>query len=408
MRIPLIAAMALAILSILLDGYIWGGIKRALGIRSKWAMLYLVSSVLCWLFLIATYCIPRRSADGDILIIMWMLYAYLSVYIVKFCYVIFSIIGLWPLFFKHKPWKTGIVIGVPLGLVCFIAIWYGAIVGRKNIDINRVVIESSKLPSGFNEYRIVQFSDAHVGTWGNDTLFISHIVDSINSLKPDLILFTGDIVNRKSVELEPFVNIFRRLRAKDGVYSVLGNHDYGDYVDWPSPKEKEDNLNYLKKLQQEMGWHLLNNEKSFIVNGTDSIAIIGVENWGEPPFKQYGDLNKAYPYSKDSVFNVNDKRFKILLSHNPEHWNQHVSKETNINLTLSGHTHAMQLILRIGNHIWSPSKYKYEQWAGLYQRSNNNGEETRVYVNIGSGEVGMPFRIGANPEITEITLLKTL
>ncbi|MDE6842634.1 MAG: hypothetical protein K2J24_03835 [Muribaculaceae bacterium] len=153
-----------------------------------------------------------------------------------------------------------------------------------------------------------------------------------------------------------------------------------------------------------MGWTLLNNDYVLLKRNDEHIALIGVENWGEPPFHVYGDLDKAYPAPGDTAASLNDNRYKLLLSHNPEHWNQIVSHDTNIDLTLSGHTHAMQFMLRFGKWKWSPSQYRYEQWGGLYERLNKNGEPVSVYVNIGSGEVAMPFRIGATPEITVLTL----
>ena len=277
-------------------------------------------------------------------------------------------------------------------------------VTRNNIDIVNVEFSSPKLPAAFDGYRIVQISDLHTGTWGTDTRFIERLVDSVNAQKPDLILFTGDIVNRQSAELAPFLGVLSRLHARDGVYSVLGNHDYGDYVDWPSAEEKRANLQLLKDWQRQIGWKLLNNSHTQIISEGDTIQLIGVENWGEPPFHQYGHLIEAYPISRDSIFNLNDNRFKILMTHNPEHWRMEVSKISNIDLTLSGHTHAMQTEFKIGNWKWSPAVMRYPLWGGMYTTDNPQGEPMSIYVNIGAGEVGMPFRIGATPEVTVITL----
>lgn len=397
-------AIILIVASIVLDVYIYLSISRERGKKSFWSRAYMVSAFLCWGFLIVTMCLPRRSENDGIQTVMWMLYSYLTVYVVKFFYVLFSLIGGIPVLFHKKAWRTGRYIGLPVGIVCFLAMWYGATFGRSALEVTRVTIESKNLPQGFDGYRIVQFSDAHVGTWGNDTTFVSRMVDSINSLHPDVIVFTGDIVNRRTSEIVPFIRILSRLKAVDGVYSILGNHDYGDYISWETESGKRANMQQMYDVQREMGWKLLDNSHDFIVKGNDSIPLIGVGNWGEPPFKQYGDLGKAYPLSKDSVHNVNDGRFKILLTHNPEHWNQHVSHETDIDLTLSGHTHAMQFMITAGPWKWSPSQYIYEQWGGLYERAGAGGKPVRIYVNIGSGEVGMPYRIGAKSEITEIVL----
>ncbi|MCM1291602.1 MAG: metallophosphoesterase [Prevotella sp.] len=404
MRIPIFAAVLLVTFSVLIDFYIYGSICRAKGKKSVWSWGYLVSSLLFWIFLIVVLLLPRRNADDSIHSVMWMLYSYISIYVVKILYVIFSAVGLFGFVKGKRPWRTGIYIGLPLGLICFVIMWYGATIGRSKLQVTRVVVESPKLPEAFNGYRIVQFSDAHVGTWGNDTVFVSRMIDTINALHPDVIFFTGDVVNRRTSEIEPFVSILSRLHAPDGVYSILGNHDYGDYIDWQNKDLKDANMQQMYQVQKEMGWKLLDNSHDFLVKGNDTIPVIGVGNWGEPPFKQYGNLKKAYPESPDSSFNVNDNRFKILLSHNPEHWNQHVSKETNIDLTLSGHTHAMQFLIKLGSFKWSPAQYIYKQWGGLYERLTQDGKPIRIYVNIGSGEVGMPYRIGAISEITEITL----
>lgn len=287
----------------------------------------------------------------------------------------------------------------------FVTMWVGAGYTRHHIVVNRIDIESPSIPRPFNGYTIAQISDIHVGTWGNDTTFISNLVDSVNALHPDLIVFTGDIVNRETKELKPFIPVLSRLKAKDGVLSILGNHDYGDYMDWKTPEDREKNNRLLAIYEAEMGWHLMNNERKFLVKDNDSIMVIGIENWGDPPFPTYGDMEKSLSSSRDSVYNQNDNRYKILLTHNPEHWNRHISHETNIGLTLSGHTHAMQMMIDLGGWQWSPAKYRYELWGGLYDRLNDRGQKTQMYVNIGAGEVGMPARLfGAYPEISLFTL----
>ncbi|MCM1152716.1 MAG: metallophosphoesterase [Muribaculum sp.] len=394
------------VISILLDWIIWLDFKKFAHFKIS-SKIYAFSSVICWIFLTVTLCMPRRDVDEGISTIMWMLYAYLSIYISKLVYVICSLVGRIPVIWKRPRINSGLWAGLPLGFLTFIMIWWGALVGRYEIRVNEVTIDSPKVPKAFNGYRIVQFSDSHVGTWGSDTTFVAQLVDSINSIKPDLIVFTGDIVNRETSEILPFVNTLSRLRAKDGVYSILGNHDYGDYITWQFPEQRIANNKRLAEIQAKMGWTLLNNKNIPLIHHNDTIMLIGVENWGEPPFHQYGDLNKAYPSSPDSCFNQNDDRFKILLTHNPEHWRQEVSKNTNIDLSLSGHTHAMQFMVTIGKYRWSPAQYRYKQWGGLYEKTAKDGTPIRIYVNIGNGEVGLPFRIGATPEITVLTLRHT-
>ncbi|MBD5287465.1 MAG: metallophosphoesterase [Bacteroides sp.] len=367
--------------------------------------------------LVAVMCIPVRDESSDILPVMWLLYSFLTIYISKIVYALISLITRLCSFISKgrirerryerdiKRGNVGVKIGMILAFCTFFLLWWGVFFTRREIRVNQVTITSAKLPAAFNGYKIVQFSDAHVGTWGNDTTFISKLVDRINGLKPDMIVFTGDIVNRRTDELQPFLKVLSRLKAKDGVYSVLGNHDYGDYIDWKNEADHKRNNELLARWEKEMGWRLLNNERAFVTKGNDSIVLIGVENWGEPPFPEYGRLTEAYPSHRDSTYNLNDSRFKILLTHNPEHWSREVLNISNIDLSLSGHTHAMQMMISIGNWKWSPSVFKYSRWGGLYKEKSKSGEPMNLYVNIGSGEVGMPSRIGsAYPEITEIIL----
>ncbi|MDE5874850.1 MAG: metallophosphoesterase [Muribaculaceae bacterium] len=406
MRIPIILLISLLVFTFCVDAYIWADVKKATDKRG-WRVAFWITTLICWIFLIVTLCMPRRSEDADLLKVMWMLYTFLSVYIAKLGYVVCSLFGRlirWVFKLKSKI-RISHIVGIFVGIALFATMWEGVWFTRRNIVVNRVTVDSPMVPSSFNGYRIAQISDIHVGTWGNDTTFISALVDSVNSLHPDLIVFTGDIVNRETRELLPFVRTLSRLQAKDGVKSVLGNHDYGDYMDWRNPEEREVNNIFLSSLQAEMGWDLMNNERRIISNGADSIVVVGVENIGDPPFPSYGDLEKALPISSDSLFNQNDRFFKILLSHNPAHWDGYISHKTNIALTLSGHTHAMQMVLKLGKWEWSPAVFRYPLWGGMYERLNDKGIKTNMYVNIGSGEVGMPSRLlSAYPEITLFTL----
>ncbi|MDE7190461.1 MAG: metallophosphoesterase [Muribaculaceae bacterium] len=404
MRLPVIVIVLLFVLSIAIDWYIHSDIRYFSRKESRWPRIYAISSVACWIFLVVTVCLPRRSESDSIMAVMWMLYSYLTVYAAKLVYVICSLVGRLLSIGKPKRFASGLWAGVPLGALTFVCMWWGVLVTRHQIETNYVDVYSPKLPYAFEGYRVAQVSDMHVGTWGNDTTFISKLVDAVNAQQADLIVFTGDVVNRKTEELRPFLSVLSRLHAPDGVFSILGNHDYGDYVDWNNEDDHTANNQQLWEWEKDMGWTLLNNDYVLLKRNDEHIALIGVENWGEPPFHVYGDLDKAYPAPGDTAASLNDNRYKLLLSHNPEHWNQIVSHDTNIDLTLSGHTHAMQFMLRFGKWKWSPSQYRYEQWGGLYERLNKNGEPVSVYVNIGSGEVAMPFRIGATPEITVLTL----
>lgn len=406
MRIPVLAAICLFILSFLVDFYIYRDVCSSTK-KKVWRITYLVSAIICWILLIVTLSLPRRDQNADILPVMWLLYTYLTIYVGKLGYVICSLVGkLMRKALKYKGRKhPARVTGIFMGILLVAVMWWGVMFTRHQIEVVPVEIASSQIPRPFNNYRIAQISDLHVGTWGRDTTFVSQLVDSVNALNPDLIVFTGDVVNRCTKEIEPFLNTLSRLKAPDGVMSVLGNHDYGDYMNWNDPKDREENNALLAVYQKKIGWDLLNNDRRFIVKDNDSIMIVGVENWGDPPFHTYGDLERALSSSPDSLFNQNDHRFKILLTHNPAHWDQIVSHETNFGLTLSGHTHAMQMETELFGKKWSPAKYRYDLWGGYFERLNDKGQTVRLYVNIGAGEVGMPSRLlRAYPEITLITL----
>lgn len=317
-------------------------------------------------------------------------------------------------------------LGGAIALIGFAVVWNGILYTRNHSQNINLTVNSERLPDSFDGYRIVQISDLHLGTWGTDTTFLNEFVTSINNMRPDMIVFTGDLVNQKADEVKPFEKTLSKLEASDGVYSILGNHDYGDYVDWPSSEAKANNLEKLKEIQKNIGWKMLNNDHTFIVRNNggkrDSVALIGVENWGEPPFGKYGDLNKAYPSDKGK--NLKDKNFKILLTHNPEHWVREVRKKTNIDLSLAGHTHAMQMSLDAFGKRYSAASLRYKTWGGFYTENgigeiedfgnpttrgglDRQLEHPSLYVNIGAGEVGMPFRMGSSyPEITLITLKK--
>ena len=336
---------------------------------------------------------PRNAAsDGQFLVLIWAIFVYFSVYIPKYIFVLVDLVRQGLALIFRRPLR-GIAIGaaaVASGL--FIALWWGALVTRFSIDVREVEIPVAGLPSEFSGYRIVQLSDMHTGTYGNNPRFLTKVVEKVNALHPDIILFTGDIVNRHSDELEPFVATLAALRAPDGVWSVMGNHDYGDYYAFRSLKAKRADVDNLHRMQARMGWKMLNNAHTVLHRGNDSIVLIGVENIGDPPFHSYGDLRQAYPA-------LDDDAVKILMSHNPAHWVDSIADhdDVNIALTLSGHTHAMQMEM----FGWSPASIRYPTWGGRYTDSLGRS----LYVNIGLGEVGFPARLGAPPEITLIKLV---
>lgn len=393
MRLFLLPAILLIIVNLLIDGYILSVLRR---LRSRLpSKIHIAAAAVMLVAIIVALCLPRRSGSEDLLrASMWIFYAYLSVYIPKLLFTAIDLAGRIPSFFKRPRWKAFRVAGVIVAVTTFIIMWWGALIGRYNIDVRDVTVYIDDLPESFEGYRIVQFSDAHVGTYGDDTSFTTKIADKIASLDADAVVFTGDIVNMRSEELIPHVSVLSDIKSRDGVYSVLGNHDYGDYSDWPSKQAKDADVANLVALQRSMGWRMLNDDHVWLRRANDSIALIGVENIGDAPFPTYGSLRRAY---KD----ISDSNVKILLSHNPMHWVDSIStdKRAAVDLTLSGHTHAMQFEL----FGWSPAKFRYPTWGGLYKSDTNQ----QLYVNIGTGTVGFPARIGANPEITVITLKRS-
>lgn len=268
-------------------------------------------------------------------------------------------------------------------------ILFGAIKGKENFKVREVTFTSAKLPEEFDGYRVMQLSDIHSGSWKGNPKALKKAIDLCNRQNADLALFTGDLVNSRSDELLEFTEIFSELKTKDGVYSVLGNHDYGTYVKWNSEADRIANIDSLIARENRMGWRMLNNSHTIIRRGNDSIAVIGVENSGRPPFSDYACLKEASAGTEGM--------FQILMSHDPTHWRRQVLPESDIELTLSGHTHDMQITF----FGLSVSSFIYPEHNGMYMEG-----ERGLYVNIGLGHVLFPMRLGAWPEITVITLKK--
>lgn len=296
----------------------------------------------------------------------------------------------------YMPSRRKFVSTIALGIAAipFTSLLVGMVRGKYNYKVLKYALEFDDLPEAFDGYTITQISDVHSGSFDNAEK-VSYGIDLINGQNSDVILFTGDLVNNVTSEMDPWKSIFSTLKAKDGVFSVLGNHDYGEYMQWESPEAKEKNLADLKVLQKEMGWDLLLNENRTLERDGEQIKLVGVENWGQG-FKQAGDLRKASE-------GLDKSDFKILMSHDPTHWKEQVkTNELNYQLTLSGHTHGMQYGIEIPGWIkWSPVKYRYENWAGIY-------EEFGRYINVnrGFGFIGYPGRVGIWPEVTVIELKK--
>lgn len=279
---------------------------------------------------------------------------------------------------------TGIILGSSL----FSSLMYG-FSNKYNYQLRKIRLSFEHLPAGFKGIRIVQISDIHSGSF-TDKAAVSRGVDMVMKAEPDLILFTGDLVNDRAVEMASYMDLFSRIRAPMGVYSIFGNHDYGDYISWPSAEEKQRNIEHLRQVHAELGWRLLWDEHVILERNNDRIALIGIQNWSAfGNFPKYGRMDKAYPGTEAYSF-------KILMSHDPSHWDAEVRiKYPDIDLMLSGHTHGMQFGVENPYFKWSPVQWFYKEWAGLYEAGKQ-----KLYVNRGYGFIGYPGRVGILPEIT--------
>jgi uncharacterized protein len=299
--------------------------------------------------------------------------------------------GLDYVYIPRSTWWTQI--GMVAAAIPLATLGYGIISGAHDYRVRRVRIRLPHLPTAFHGLKIGQLSDIHSGSFFNKTA-VAGGVDMLLREKPNIVFFTGDLVNDTADEVKDYIPIFKKVKAELGVFSTLGNHDYGDYVTWSSLAAKQQNLQDLCQAHAELGWRLLNNEHVLLGKGADQLAIIGVENWGTR-FSKHGKLALAYQ-------GTTDVPVKLLLSHDPSHWNAEVRPQfEDIDVTFSGHTHGFQFGIEIGSFKWSPVQYQYKQWAGLYQE-----KDQYLYVNRGFGYLGYPGRIGIWPEITIVELVK--
>jgi uncharacterized protein len=384
----------------------WSDIKRNLVFRIYWGIT--VFSVIFGLFTIFTYQHPVLPK-----------FVYLYIICLLFIIVISKLIGslflmiddaqrlvqfVFSFFNQNKNEINGVGKGISrakflsygalsLAAIPLVSMIYGMIKTAFDFTIRREKIILSNLPDAFNGLKIIQISDIHSGSFASGDAF-KKAVKMINAENPDVIFFTGDLVNDRSSEAEPFIEIWKELKATFGIFSTLGNHDYGDYVQWDSVIAKKQNLKRLKEIHQEMGWDLLMNEHRILSKNGESIGIVGVENWGQAlRFPKKGDMQKA-------KLNMPEVPVKLLLSHDPSHWKAQITNDhPDIDITFSGHTHGFQFGIEIPGFKWSPSQYVYKQWAGLYSEGNQH-----IYVNRGLGFLGYLGRVGIKPEISVIEL----
>ena len=389
MKIHWLGLIIMAVLCIAMDVYICRRLSRNGYRMAMWfnALLAALSAGL----VIAIGVMPMSSAtmpNSTFAACQYMLYTFFSILAPKTLGMLVYGIGRWTI----RRWAA--MCSFIVAALVFGVMWWGAIVTPGTLEVKEVELEFANLPDAFDGYRIVQWSDAHLGTYNGRTAIVEKQIDAINDLKADMICFTGDLVSRETNEALPYRDLLARLHAPDGVYSVLGNHDYDNYVLWEDEKDKLEDRKALCDLQAAAGWRLLNDEYAVIKRGDQQIVLIGTENYGDRPGEKQGSLVKAYSGLKDG-------NFKIQLQHNPYAWRANTLTNSNIDLMLAGHTHAFQMMLTLGQWRLSPARLRYKEWGGAYSEGGR-----WLYVNIGTGMVGPPMRIGATPEITLITLKK--
>ncbi len=326
--------------------------------------------------------------------LQWMFYLFSLIYIPKIIYIFFFNTNI--LFNKLSGKKSGVIrkIGYIIAIFLVFIMGYGNLVTRDKLELVKQEIEVKNLPKGFDGYKIAIFADFHIGNWNNHYRIMNPLIQMINKENPDIIIFAGDMVNNFSDELNGWEPYFRQLKSKQGNFAVLGNHDYGDYTNWKSSEMKEKNLEDIKKHIQNLGFRLLLNENQDIIKGTDTISMVGVENWSNGHFHCYGDLNKALKGTK-----IN--RQKIIVSHDPTHWNAEIVGKESVFLTIAGHTHGGQIGIINKYMKVSPAKLAFNEWEGLYKN-----KDQYLYVNRGIGYVGIPLRVGVRPEVTILILKK--
>ncbi|MBR5118642.1 MAG: metallophosphoesterase [Muribaculaceae bacterium] len=405
MTIQWFPLITLLVVNFALDLWLFRKLRR----DKKWPRLksgaHAVLSLVLLAMMVVAISIPRRTCDNNTFIaVMWMLYLYYTFYVPRYLAA-----AVWvPTHLKRSSKRTrkiGAIISPIIGVLVFIFMLSGLFFTPYQVKVERVEMEFENLPEEFDGYRIVQFSDTHLGTYNGETKFIQECVDSINALKPDMICFTGDLVSRRTDEALPYKKILSTLHAPDGVVSVLGNHDEAHYFDWPTKKDSIADRQALINLQKEMGWKLLINDHFILTRDSSEIAVVGTNNFYGWPFPKYGNLDNAY-----EEYNISN-RFVVLLQHSPDEWileRAYQKRVTmlrlcdKVDLMLAGHTHAMQCMITLFGHKFSPACFNNEFWGGLYTEGDH-----KLYVNIGIGMVGMPARLGtAYPEITLITLKK--
>lgn len=398
----LIAIFIISLLALLVDWYIYRRIVRRNLLGKAWRKGYIIYAIAVDLVVIGALVLHKSSlisSDNHLIhVVMWIICIFFLNAVPKFVYVIISLGDYIIRLFLHKRSHLFGYIGTVAGVVVLGAMIWSTTRGRSEIEVRRVSVHSSKLPAGFDGFRIVQFSDTHVGTLINPQQTLERMVDTINSLNADMVVASGDLVNTDAGELtEDVIGVLSQIRSRHGVYSVLGNHDLGFYISDSSRYTPRTSVERILEVKRHMGWHSLVNRSQRVGMGADTIVISGVNF--PVDFRHNGHTSEMAGVDLEQTFtDTPDSLYNIVISHAPQLW-ANLKEIGRGDLTLAGHVHSMQVKLRVGKWLWSPAKFMYDWWSGLY----TDGERS-LYVNDGIGYVMYPMRVGTRPEVTLIEL----
>lgn len=387
MKLYTIVYLILLILIFVADFALYRKLQKQ---KAAVALLYFLPGVFFATFYTFLKIFSEQITDFRFLIVvMWINLLFLAIYISKLIVIALRFVA-----GKLKWSKMTYKISTYALIIIYIAsLTYGSVIAPDKIETTKTVIKCEALPDSFDNYTIVQISDIHLGSRYDGTAFYQRVVDSINAINPDMVVFTGDMVNNFADETKGYKPIFEKIKARDGKYAVLGNHDYGDYSEWKNKEEKAQNLKQIKTAIRLFGFRLLLNEHCYVKKGSDSIALIGVENYHNKAYKNYSNLTLATKGLQANTFN-------LLLSHNPNHWENEILKSAvPVQLTLAGHTHAGQMGIKLGENVYSPVWFLYKLYQGKYEQNNKF-----LHVSRGLGYIGLPLILGLEPEISIIQL----
>lgn len=364
-------------------------------VKPVYIILHIIPALLfAAVFLYIKFRIEHLQNFRVVMLIMWLYFFFLIIYIPKIIHVVFYFLNKIYVRIYKRYSRYFHLVRILTSATIVTVMLLGAFVTPRNVEVTHTEVHFGNLPDAFKDFRIVHISDLHLGSYNNKKLKYGRVVELINEQKPDIVVFSGDLVNNFADETLGWENIFNTIEAKYGKFGVMGNHDYGDYSDWKTPEDKAQNLQKIKASFAALGFTLLDNKHQILKINNDSIVIAGVENTGKYLSSRYGDLNKT-------LLGTDKNTPVILISHDPTHWDEEVRDFKEIFLTLAGHTHAAQLGVKIGNKLFSPASLVFPRYAGLYAENGHY-----LYVNRGLGFIGLPMQVGVRPEISVIVLKK--